>query len=29
MQQARASPKGNGPPQEGTQSLHVLQMGHG
>ena len=29
MQQATAPPKGNGPPQKGTQSLQVPQMGHG
>ena len=29
MQQAGVFPKGNGPLQEGTQSLQVPQMGHG
>ena len=28
MQQARAPPKGNGPPEKGTKSLEVPQMGH-
>ena len=28
MQQAGAPPEGNAPPQKGTQSLQVPQMGH-
>ena len=29
MQQARASPEANAPPQEGCWSLQASQMGHG